>query len=406
VQDVQPNELLARVQALPAAGPLLARLGPASGVFLVGGAVRDILLGGDPSELDLVVEGDADQVVSRLGGDARNHERFGTSSVELDGFRYDIAVARRETYARPGALPEVTPASLAEDLARRDFTVNTGAIALGPPLPGELRAAPGAIEDLDARRLRVLHQRSFEDDPTRLMRLARYASRLRFEIEPATLELAQHAVAQGALTTISGARLGAELRLLAREPDPVVALGALRELELDRAIQPHFGLDDPELARRALGLLPADGEPELLVLSVAARRVPRADLAALLDALAFDRGARETILDAATRAHLLAAALSDAASDSDVAAALAGARPELAAFAGALGPDAKAAKWLQRLRHVRLEIDGEDLLAAGVVQGPLIGRALAAALAAKLDGQAPDRAAELEQALRAAGSTR
>jgi tRNA nucleotidyltransferase (CCA-adding enzyme) len=406
VQVPQPNELLALVQALPAAGPLLARLGRAPGVFLVGGAVRDILLGGDPSELDLVVEGDADEVVSRLGGDAFNHERFGTAAVQLDGFSYDVAVARRETYARPGALPEVTPASLAEDLARRDFTVNTGAIALGPPLAGELRSAPGALEDLDARRLRVLHQRSFEDDPTRLLRLARYASRLRFEVEPVTLELAQHAVAQGALTTISGARLGAELRLLAREPDPVVALSALRELELDRASHPNFGLDDPELARRALGLLPADGEPELLVVSLAARRVPGAGLAALLDALAFDRGARETIVAAATRAPEVAAALSDAASDSDVAAALAGARPELAALAGALGPAEKAANWLQHLRHVRLEINGEDLLAAGVVQGPLIGRALAAALAAKLDGQAPDRAAELERALRAAGSTR
>jgi tRNA nucleotidyltransferase (CCA-adding enzyme) len=254
--------------------------------------------------------------------------------------------------------------------------------------------------------LRVLHLRSFIDDPTRLLRLARYASRLGFDVEPMTWELAQTAVAEGVLTTISGARLGAELRLLAREPDSVAALRALSELELDRAIQPHFRLDDPGLARAALALLPTDGRPELLVLAVAARRVPAGELGPWLDALAFERGPRDTISSVASRAQEVAAALGDAASDSDVAAVLSGAAPELAALAGALGPAAKAVRWLERLRHVRLEIDGADLLAAGVVEGPQIGRALDAALAAKLDGRAPDRAAELAEALRAAATTR
>ena len=128
-----PRELLQRVRALPAAGPLLAHLGSADGVSLVGGAVRDLLLGGEPRDLDLVVEVELTEVASRLAGPVELHERFGTARVVLDGLRYDIARARGETYAHPGALPAVHPAELEQDLQRRDFTVNAAAIRLGGP---------------------------------------------------------------------------------------------------------------------------------------------------------------------------------------------------------------------------------------------------------------------------------
>ena len=168
-------------------------------MYLVGGAVRDLLLGGRPLDLDLVVEGDAAAFAASLGGELKVHDRFGTSTVTLDGFSYDIARARRETYAHPGALPDVAPAPLAEDLERRDFTVNTLALALAGDRAGELHSVPPALEDLDARRLRVLHDQSFIDDPTRLFRLVRYATRLGFEIEPHTRALAERAIAGGAL---------------------------------------------------------------------------------------------------------------------------------------------------------------------------------------------------------------
>jgi tRNA nucleotidyltransferase (CCA-adding enzyme) len=189
-----PRELLARVRSLPAAGPLLARLRDAENVHLVGGAVRDLLLGQDPPDLDLVVDGDLGTVVQMLAGATISHERFGTATVTLEGFTYDIAAARRETYAYPGALPEVEPATLAEDLMRRDYTVNALALALGGPVAGKLSAVPRALEDLQAGVLRVLHAGSFEDDPTRLFRLARYAARLGFTVEPPTLALAERAV--------------------------------------------------------------------------------------------------------------------------------------------------------------------------------------------------------------------
>ncbi len=131
MSEFLPEHLLDRVQALPAAQPLFAHLTDRGGVYLVGGAVRDLLLVGTPYDLDLVVDGDALALARSLVGELTLHDRFGTSTVRLDGFAYDIARARRETYARPGALPEVEPAPLAEDLLRRDFTVNALAIELG-----------------------------------------------------------------------------------------------------------------------------------------------------------------------------------------------------------------------------------------------------------------------------------
>lgn len=401
----QERDLLAQVRALPAAGPLFARLEEPDSrrdAYLVGGAVRDLLLGGAPGDLDLLVAGDAAAFASALGGSLVWHDRFGTSTVTLGGFSYDIARARRETYARPGALPDVEPASVAEDLLRRDFTVNAMAIALGGEHPGRLCAAPRARDDLEGRRLRVLHDRSFIDDPTRLLRLVRYASRLVFAVEPGTRRLAEEAVRAGALSWVSGPRVGAELRLLVREPDPVAALRSLRALELDRAIHPRFGLRDDELAERALHLLGGDGRRDRLAVAVAAREVPADELRDLLDGLAFDAGDRDAIVAAASRAEPVSAALARAGSPSEIARAARGAAPELVAMAGALGPRRQAEEWLRRLRHVALEIDGQDLLSAGVPEGPAVGAGLRAALDAKLDGQVNGRDQELGEALRAA----
>jgi tRNA nucleotidyltransferase (CCA-adding enzyme) len=404
VRAPAPSELLERIRSLPAGQPLLRRLGErqAQDVHLVGGAVRDLLLGGAPSDLDLVVEGDPAQVRASLDGDSVVHDRFGTSTVTVDGHSYDLARSRRETYAQPGALPDVAPAPLDEDLLRRDFTVNAIAAALTGPRAGELTAVPGAFEDLESRTLRVIHDASFIDDPTRMLRLARYRGRLGFAVEPETRRLVADAVGARTFDTVSGTRIGAELRLLARERDPVQAFAALRELGLDVAIDPRLGLEDPQLARRALGLLPEDGRADRLVLALAAHRVPAAELEALLDALAFEAVDRNAIVAVATRAPALSQALAGAGRASEIAHAAAGAPPELVALAGALGPEDAARLWFERLRDVTLEIDGRDLIERGVREGPAVGRGLRAALAAKLDGEVHGREAELLLALRAA----
>ena len=155
--------------------------------WLVGGAVRDLLLGGTRADLDLVVEGDAASVAALLGAEAKSHERFGTASVSLGG---GTRGCRGRPNARrmriPGRFPTCEPSALAEDLARRDFTVN----AMALPLLGtaELIDPHGGRADLERGVLRILHSRSFEDDPTRALRAARYAARLGLALDAETKE--------------------------------------------------------------------------------------------------------------------------------------------------------------------------------------------------------------------------
>jgi tRNA nucleotidyltransferase (CCA-adding enzyme) len=382
---------------------LAERLGAdfAPPVALVGGAVRDLLLGGEPIDLDLAVEGPLEPVIERLGGTLRDHDRFGTATLAYGGGQLDLARARRETYRHPGALPHVEPADLLTDLARRDFTVNAIALVLTGVDRDRLLSVPGARGDLETRRLRVLHDESFRDDPTRLLRLARYAGRLGFEVEPGTAALAAAAVADDALRTVSGTRIGNELRLLAREADPLAAFSALRRLGLDESIAPGFGVRDPERARRGLELLPPEARRDRLVLACALEGVQENRRAGLLDTLAFRAGDRAAIL-AAARAGSLSARLAGATRPSEIARAIDGAGPEAVALAGAQGAEAPARAWLEQLRHVRLQIDGGDLLAHGVKPGAAVGNGLRAALAAALDGEAPGRDEQLAVALRAA----
>ena len=399
------QQLVAAFDGFPAAQPLKRRLADGDlDVYLVGGAVRDLMLETPPRELDLLVESELEPVLHRLGATGTVHDRFGTAQLELDGFEYDLARTRREVYEHPGALPTVSAAGLEEDLTRRDFTVNAIALGVLGPSRGRLVGLPASIADLEAKTLRVLHDRSFIDDPTRLMRLALYAGRLDFAIDERTELLARAAIAARGLDTVSGNRLGAELRQMASEPDPLAPLAKLHELGIDQALTPGFGLDEPETARAALALLPPDGEPSILAVAAAGVDVAPDDLARLLERLAFEAGPRELILAAAATARPMAAALAEADRPSAIAAAVDRAAPEAVALAGAYGGTAAAARWLSDLRHVKLEIGGAELLAAGVPSGPSIGRGLRAALAAKLDGQAPTREDELEQALAAAGA--
>jgi tRNA nucleotidyltransferase (CCA-adding enzyme) len=380
-----PREALVALRALPCGARALDAFGPGDGVHVVGGAVRDLLLGRRPREIDLVVEGDLDEAAARLpGGTVTAHDRFGTARVLFEDCEIDLARARRETYLRPGALPEVEPAVLDEDLRRRDVTVN--AIALG--LDGAISAVPNALEDLEAGVLRVLHDRSFVDDPTRLWRVARYAARLGFTVEPRTRALA-HAADP---STVSGDRLGAELRLALREPDPPAALRAAKELQ-PRLLPDGFDPDPPGL-EEALALLPeGEGRGDLVTLAAATAGMDTRALLDWLDDMGFPANDRDTV--AAASRFSTGAPLRVARTPAEVARAARGAPLEAVALAG--GENAR--RWLDELRHVRLEITGADLLAAGVPQGPEIGERLRRALDRKLDGEIAGRDAELAAAL-------
>lgn len=337
-------------------------------VYLVGGAVRDLLLGRGRADIDLVVEGNAAGLAERLGAEVRSHERFATAKVRLDGHEVDIASARSETYPHPGALPEVEPsAGLEEDLGRRDFTINAMAI----PLAGEPRLIDphGGQADLAARRLRVLHPRSFEDDPTRAIRAARYAARFGLELEPGTERLLRATD----LDTVSADRREAELLRLAAEPSAVLGFGLLAE----------WGAVESSAEQVALA-----GKVDELLSSPPWKGVAPRDQS------------------------ILAAALGATAGDTELVAAAPGLPSEAVELARRHGPvelvlaRAAGAGWLDRYvatwHSVALEIDGNDLIAAGIPRGPAVGEGLREAWRRKLDGEIDGREIELEVALKAA----
>jgi tRNA nucleotidyltransferase (CCA-adding enzyme) len=374
-------DLLERLQLAPGAEIVLAAVGDEPGVHVVGGAVRDVLLGRVPHELDVVVEGDAVAVARRaarrLGGRLTVHERFGTATVASDGFAFDLAGARRERYTRPGALPDVElGATLREDLARRDFTVNAMAVRLDD---GAVTAWEGAREDLQAGVLRVLHARSFSDDPTRILRLARYAARLGFEPDPETDALVDPAL----FATVTGDRLGRELRLLLEEPHPALQLA-------------RHGIGRALLGE-GFEAVDIDASP-LAKLAACCTRIP--DLGARLDALGFPARERKVVVAAARGAARLDEAEAAPGGDAAVWRAFRRLPPEAAeVVAASAGPAAEAARrWLEDVRHRRLAISGDDLVAAGLT-GAAVGEGLERATVAMLDGAAPDRESQLAAAL-------
>jgi tRNA nucleotidyltransferase (CCA-adding enzyme) len=219
----------------------LGKLADEDGVslYLVGGVVRDLLLKRKDWDLDLAVEGDgigfARLVADRYGTGQAVFERFATARLAFpDGFKMDIATTRRESYAQPAVLPTVQPASIEEDLSRRDFTINAIAVQLNPRQFGRLLDPCGGQRDLRARTIRALHAGSFQDDPTRIFRAIRFEQRFVFRLERTTVRMLAQAASTNLIQQLSGPRLQNEILLLFAEHDPVRAIARLRQLKLLR----------------------------------------------------------------------------------------------------------------------------------------------------------------------------
>jgi tRNA nucleotidyltransferase (CCA-adding enzyme) len=426
VNALSPNglDVLEGLRGLPGGAQLRRTAEARSGeVALIGGAVRDLLLERTPRELDVVVDDDAAgfaralaDELGTIAGESPDerfemtlHERFRTALVRWHGGQIDVATRRSERYPAPGSLPEVHVGTIASDLDRRDFTINTLSVALNGVHRGELTGARTAQEDLDAGVLRVLHDESFRDDPTRLMRLARYRARLGFAIEPHTAQLASEAIEKGVLQTVSPARIGAELRLTLAEPDPVAALESLEQLGVLSALHEAIELDAP-LARAALGELPPDGRPDVLLLASLLRPGHSFDstdyqtrLRTLLDGWEFPGAEREHTVRSAILAPRIAERLRHTHAPSQIYEVAHGEPLEAVALAGGIAEAAgheeaadAARRWLSELREVGLRITGDDLLRAGVAPGPEVGRHLRRALMRKLDGEIAGETADAE----------
>jgi tRNA nucleotidyltransferase (CCA-adding enzyme) len=363
--------------------------------------VRDLLLGSvdERTDLDLVVEGSAAalarELATALGGQTLEHAVFLTATVVLpDGRRVDLASARRETYRAPGILPAVERTSLAEDLARRDFSVNAMALSLSPSAFGNLVDPCGGRHDLKRRQLRPLHPLSFVEDPTRIFRAARYAARLGLHLGSDGRTALGLALRIGDYPALSGQRLRGELDRLAREPGPWAALQLILRWKALRLWDRRYRTTSMALRRlgdaahlqawtraRDVALDPTD--IALIALLMGQRAEVRK---ACLGRLAIS-GRRREILEAAT-ARPLARPVAGALCRSEIAEAL---RPlPVAVLAGgwlrAERPVRRRIEWyLREGRGIRPLLSGEDVVACGVARGPAVGRCLAALSQARVD---------------------
>ncbi|MEJ2084755.1 MAG: hypothetical protein P8Y44_03645 [Acidobacteriota bacterium] len=374
-------------------------------LYLVGGAVRDLICGRWAHDLDFVVEGDAtklaESVAAELGAELKVHDRFATATVELEACHFDFASARRESYALPAALPVVEAGTLEQDLARRDFAVNAMAVQLWPGSREDLIDPFGGRDDLRAKTLRVLHPKSFVDDPTRILRGVRLEMKSDLRLSAEAVELANRAVDEGILDRLSGDRLRRELELLFTEAtDLRAAASRLEELHILRALASRLSLSSTTFEwLERLSTVPAEttdsqsfgSDRWMSSLRVLSEGLDRSDRDFLARRLSIQGEARERLVDGVDRVCAIARQL--AAPDlpphradellretntEDRLLLLASRRSNVREW---------VEKWIRELRSIGLGITGEDLVRRGFEPGPRIGEALAATRRARLDGR-------------------
>jgi tRNA nucleotidyltransferase (CCA-adding enzyme) len=396
-------------------------------LYIVGGFVRDLLLGRANLDIDLVVEGDAivlaRELAEEIGGRVRSHARFGTAKWILeDGEQLDFVTARREFYTYPTALPQVERSSIKQDLYRRDFTINTLAIRLDRERYGELYDFYGGENDLREGIIRVLHSLSFVEDPTRILRAVRLEQRLGFHIDPRARELISNAV--GLLGRVSGERIRHELFLLFQEPEPESGLARMEELGVLRQIHPGLRCDywlrlKFEALRQVMpewyeqswlpvvveeehdalhGMsMPANNAP-YLYLALLAYRLIQPELETLIARIKLVSDSAELLRQVvALRDQLDPLQVGDVLPSEVVHVLEPFSGPALlvtwvASDSGRVREH--LSHYWQTYRLVKPQLTGDDLKAMGLRPGPLYGRILGALRDARLDGKVSSEAEE------------
>ncbi|HWI61648.1 MAG TPA: CBS domain-containing protein [Symbiobacteriaceae bacterium] len=402
---------------LKKAGQVAERQG--IGAYAVGGFVRDLLIGRPNLDIDIAVEGDglpfAGELAEVLGGRVQEVPRFRTAHIYLEATspdmptRIDVATARREFYEHAAALPVVEHAALREDLYRRDFSINAMAVPLGPDGPAGLIDFFGGWQDLQERQIRILHTLSFVEDPTRILRAVRFAHRYGFRLEAETARCAQEAAEQGFLDRVSMERLRNELILMWKEPHSGSAMATLSSLGvLGRLLPEAVPQLDPYLLDSYEGLavtatdLYQTATPWLGKLMLLLHPLPLAAGVRAAHALKLRREHLQPLLHVLTcwkMAHALVTTRTPGGRG-EVVRALRDWEPDGLLMLCLVAGSERVLKFWREWRHVRLEITGADLTAAGIPAGPAIGRILARLLSDRLDGLAPDRTTQLALALR------
>ncbi len=399
IEKQLPAEL---VNFMQVAGEVAA--GQGQSLYLVGGVVRDLFLGRTNLDLDLVVEGNAidlaQQLIEIKQGKIITHPRFNTAKLQWNKWSVDLATARSETYAKPGALPSVKSSSIDKDLFRRDFTINTMAIELNPSRYGELIDIYGGREDLEHKLIRILHERSFIDDATRIWRGLRYEQRLNFQLEPNTLQLLKRDIPM--LDTISGDRIRYELECILQEEFPEKILHRAEELGVLAKLHPSLKGNGwlAEKFEQARQLSSPNLPPVGLYLALLAYPVTNDENEHLISRLRLPKSLAQTLRDSISLKAKLQSLADPELTPSSIYCLLHGYSPP-AIVANSLASDSPVAHqhiqlFLNKLRYVKLALTGNDLKRMGIAPGPRIKEILQLLHEARLDGKVTSKQGEVD----------
>ncbi|MFC1962069.1 CCA tRNA nucleotidyltransferase [Chloroflexota bacterium] len=373
-------------------------------LYLVGGVVRDLLLGRRNEDIDLVLEGDAIGLARRLlgrrNGKVTEHHRFSTAKVQWAGWSVDVATARRETYSRPGALPKVKPGTMDDDLLRRDFTVNAMAVDLSSENYGALLDPYGGMDDLQRKQLRVLHERSFIDDATRIWRGMRYEQRLGFQFEAKTLNLLKRDI--NMLETISGDRIRHELELVLKEKCPGKVFHRADELGVLGKIHPGLKASDWLTGKfdQARKISAPESVSSGLYLALLAYHLDSKEVKKLIVCLKFSKMLAQVLQDTISLKGRLKALEEPELKPSRIYALLCGYQLT-AVTANQVAADSTLVaghimRYLKKLRHVKPSLTGKDLELLGMPPGPQMKEILTKLRDARLNGKVKNRRGEEE----------
>jgi tRNA nucleotidyltransferase (CCA-adding enzyme) len=374
-------------------------------IYLVGGIVRDLILDRPNHDIDMVLEGEAVKFVQGLHPDkslsAIFHSRFGTVKFKFKDFHLDIASARKEVYSKPGALPDVTSGTIKEDLVRRDFTINSMAVLLSFDNHSELLDPFAGLVDLESGVIRVLHDNSFKDDATRMFRAIRYEQRLNFSIEPNTLKLIQRDIDM--VETISKDRIRNELMLFFDEDYPEKCISRSDELGLMRRINPHLKYERwlNDVYRKARKRFKTAQLPHIY-LYLLVYNLNTGQLEGFLNTYNFPRQQvikMRQIINLKNELEVLSQSGQDNWTIFSILRKYE--LPVIQVNKLASGND-NAVKaidlYLNKLRYIRPQLSGEDLIAIGIPPGEQIGKALNRLYIARINGDIISREEEMELA--------
>lgn len=385
-------------------------------IYLVGGIVRDLLLNFRNLDVDIVVEGDAVDfaklVVEKLGGRIRPHHKFGTAVVIFpDGFRLDFASARAEFYERPAALPQVEPTSVRQDLARRDFTINAMAVSLNSKDYGRLLDFFNGQRDLRYRRIKVLHNLSFVEDPTRIFRGARFEQRLGFKFDPDTETFLRKAIDMDLVGHLSDVRIRDELMLILSEGKPfkilkrLDELGALKivhvKIKVDNKLKLLFTrMDEATVELDHYFAVPV--QEKLIYLAAMLGDLKRKATYAWCDRMKLKKSEKAKLVEMILETPEVLRKIEETArmKNSEIYNLLHPLTAESLIFMYAMSSNLRAQKrihvYLSSLRGVKLSVDGRTLRKMGFPPSPVYNTVLKDLLAAKLDGKVGTPEAEVQ----------